>query len=351
MTSDPVRESGAEDFLHRPADFLAREPDPAPLLALNFGFARARALGTALELGLFTELARAPRTAPRLAADLRCDGEALRRLLDALAGLGLVEGDDDTGRRPTALAAAHLVEGAPGWLGGHFTEVLAQWDAWGALTDVVRDGRRPSPTRRGARSGFFGGAFPVAAHAASAAVDAVGPRPAGRVLDLVAGGGEWGIALAAADPGARVVAHDDEELLADVRARAERAGVAGRFTYRAARPGPPTPFADGSFDTVVLAHAARFAGHEAAVRLVEEAARLLRPGGTLLVSDVMRPERGGDPPHRPMLDLSLFVNTAAGGLPRAAALRALMERAGVTSGKSFARGILTTLTGEKRERR
>ncbi len=327
-------------------------PDPAPLLALNFGFARARVLGTALELGLFTELARAPRPAPRLAEDLDCDGEALRRLLDALAELGLVEGDDDTGRRPTALAAAHLVEGGPGWLGDHFAEVLDQWDAWGALTDVVRGGRRPSPgARRGLRPGFFGGAFPIAVRAATAVVGAAGPRPAGRVLDLVAGGGEWGIALAAADPEARIVAQDDEELLHGVRARAERYGVAGRFRYEPARPGLPAPFADGSFDTVVLAHAARFAGHDATAGLVGEAARLLRPGGTLLVADVLRPERDSDPLHRPMLDLSLFVNTAEGGLPRAPALRTLMERAGITPTKSVVRGILTTLMGEKRERR
>ncbi|GAA2249589.1 hypothetical protein GCM10010145_16280 [Streptomyces ruber] len=324
---------------------------PAPLLALNFGFARARVLGTALELGLFTELARAPRPARRLADDLDCDGEGLRRLLAALAELGLVEGDDDTGRRPTALAAAHLVEDAPGWLGGHFAEVLDQWDAWAALTDVVRGGRRPSAApRRGSRPGFFGGAFPVTVHAACAVVDAVGPRPAGRVLDLVAGGGEWGIALAAADPDAVVVAHDDEELLPGVRARAERFGVASRFIFRAARDGRSAAFADASFDTVVLAHAARFAGHDATVRLVGEAARLLRTGGTLLVADVMRPEPGGDPLHRPMLDLSLFVNTAEGGLPRAATLRALMKEAGVTPGETVARGILTTLTGEKQER-
>ena len=52
---------------------------------------------------------------------------------------------------------------------------------------------------------------------------------AGRVLDLAAGHGLFGIAVARANPGATVVAQDWEEVLAVARENAELAGVAGRF--------------------------------------------------------------------------------------------------------------------------
>nr|WP_241267097.1 class I SAM-dependent methyltransferase [Streptomyces scabichelini] len=320
-------------------------------MALNFGFARARVLGTALELGVFTELARAPRSALRLAEDLGCDGEALRRLLDALAELGLLEGDDDRGRRPTPLSCAYLVEGAKAGLGGHFAEVLGQWAAWGALTEVVRGGRRPaSQPRRGLRPGLFGGAFTLSVRTAFALVDAVGPKPAGRVLDLAAGGGEWGIALAASDPEARVVAHDEPEFLAGVRARVEEFGVAHQFSYQEADLAHPPRTAEVGFDTVVLAHTSRFAGPGATARLVAEAARRLRPGGTLLIADVLRQPPGSSSLHRSMLDLSLYVTTVDGGIPEPSALRALMEKSGVTPKENATRGLVTALTGVKQER-
>ncbi|MEU1328858.1 class I SAM-dependent methyltransferase [Streptomyces sp. NPDC005865] len=326
-------------------------PDPAPLLALNFGFARARVLSAALELGVFTELARAPRTSAALAGALRCDGEAVRRLLDALTELGLVRGDDASGREVTELSRAHLVEGGPGFLGDHFAEVLAQWDSWGGLTDLVRSGRRGGdlgdPGARGLHRGMFGGVFALAARAATAVVEALRPAPVGRVLDLTAGGGEWGVALAVSDPTARVTAHDDLSLLAGARARVAELGLLDRFDFVPADFDRP-PFPDGSFDTVVMAHAGRFAGPAAAGRLIQECARVLRPGGTLLIADVMRPAPGEPTLSRSMLDLSLLVNTTEGGLPEPDEYLTRMEKSGVTAKESVTRGLVTALTGERR---
>ncbi|WP_406492858.1 methyltransferase domain-containing protein [Streptomyces sp. NBC_01604] len=337
-----------------PAAALARyttAPDPAPLLALNFGFARARALGTALDLGLFTELARGPRTCEDLAAALGCHFRALADLLAVLTEFGLLTED---GQELTGLSRAYLVEGEPAYLGDHFAEVLGQWDRWSALTSVVRSGERSgdlgAPASRGRHPGLFGGGFPIAVRVAFAAVQALGLRGAGRagrVLDLACGGGEWGIALAAADPLAEVTAHDDPVLLGSARARAAEFGVTGRFRFVSADFAAP-PFADAGFDTVVLAHAGRFAGPSATARLVGECARLLRPGGSLLLADVMRPEPGRPALSRPMLGLSLRVNTADGAVMAAEEYRALMEEAGVTAKECVTRGLVTAQTGERR---
>jgi ubiquinone/menaquinone biosynthesis C-methylase UbiE len=353
-----------------PAEALARyanAPDPGPLLALNFGFARARALGTAVELGVFTALARTPRTARELAVDLGCDPRGVRDLLAVLEEFGLLAADGHGRPEPaasepstadgeprlglTGLARAYLVDGRPGSLAGHFADVLAQWDRWATLTSVVRTGERSgdlgAPVARGRHPGLFGGAFPLAVRVAFDAVRELRPVPAGRVLDLACGAGEWGIALAAADPGARVTAHDDPALLAEARARAEEFGVAERFRFVPADFDAP-PFPDAGFDTVVLAHAGRFAGPTDTARLLREAARVLRPGGTLLVADVMRPQPDGPALSRPMLALSLLVNTADGTVLAAEEYRALMEEAGVTAKECVTRGLVTAQTGERR---
>ncbi|MEG3626641.1 methyltransferase domain-containing protein [Streptomyces poriticola] len=325
-------------------------PDPGPLLALNFGFARARALGTALELRLFTALDAAPLDTAELAGELGCNRRALDGLLTVLEDFALVARDGETGWTTTEVSRAYLVRGSPAYLGDHLDDVLAQWDRWGALTSLTRSGVRGgdlgAPGARGRHRGMFAGAFPLAVRTAFAVVAVLGPRPAGRVLDFACGSGEWGIALAATDAAAQVTAHDDPALLAPARERAAEFGVAERFGCVPADFGRP-PFADGSFDTVVMAHAGRFAGPRTAARLLGECARVLRPGGTLLLADVMRTRPGQPPLARPMLALSLLVNTQEGGLLAAEDYRALMAEAGVAPKECVTRGLVTALTGER----
>ncbi|MGA5259177.1 methyltransferase domain-containing protein [Streptomyces griseoincarnatus] len=346
MTDTSTRSASVATALARYTEL----PDPAPLLALNFGFARARALGAALDLGVFTALAETPRTTARLADDLNCDARVLGGLLEVLEDFGLVSGDGGAVWTPTGTARAYLVEGSPAYLGDHFDEVLAQWDRWSALTSLARSGDRGGdlgdPAGRGRHRGMFAGAFPLAVRIASGVVAALGPADAGRVLDFTCGSGEWGIALAGADPRARVTAHDHPALLAVARESAAEFGVAGRFRFVAADFGG-TPFAEGEFDTVVMAHAGRFAGRRTAARMIRECARVLRPGGTLLLADIMRTPPGRPPLGRPMLALSLLVNTENGGLPEADEYRALMAEAGITAKECVTRGLVTALTGER----
>ncbi|MBT2365873.1 class I SAM-dependent methyltransferase [Streptomyces sp. ISL-10] len=352
VQGSPMASAGAHgtDAAHPDA---GRRPDPGPLLALNFGFARARVLGTAVELGVFTELAGGPRPDGELASVLDCDTGALTRLLNALADLDLVAGDEAIGRRLTPLAAEYLVPGRPGDLGDHFTEVLDQWDNWARLTDAVRTGVRGSrlgpPGERGRHPGMFAGAFPLAAPVAAAVVADLGLRPAGRVLDYTAGSGEWGIALAAADPAAEVTAHDVPGLLEVARRHVSKSpAAAGRFRFVPGDFGPRQPFPDGTFDTVVMAHAGRFAGPRETARMIDGCARMLRPGGTLLFADIMRAGPGGPPLPRAMLDLSLLVNTPHGGLRDPADCRAAMEQSGLVPKQTVTRGLVTALTGQRR---
>ncbi|MFD6418203.1 methyltransferase dimerization domain-containing protein [Streptomyces sp. NPDC060194] len=326
-------------------------PDPGPLLALNFGFARARVLDTADELGVFAALDGGPRTAAALAAELECDPVGTARLLDALAELGLLSAEEPAGYALTDAAAAFLLPASPSYLGGHFAEVLDQWDNWAALTSLVRTGHRgpraATPAERGEHPGMFAGAFPLAAPIAAAVVAALGLRPAGDVLDYTAGSGEWGIALAAAGPEARITAHDRPELLETARRRVAQTPDAGRFTWAPGDFGPRPPFPDAGFDLVVAAHAGRFAGAAETRRLIGVCARLLRPGGTLLLADVMRAEPGAPALSRSMLDLSLLVNTRHGGLRDPADHRTDMEHCGLVPKETVTRGLVTALTGER----
>lgn len=136
-----------------------------------------------------------------------------------------------------------------------------------------------------------------AVHAAGADLDLLGERlrsmPGAAVLDLGCGGGH--VAFAAAAAGARVTAYDlSHEMLAAVSAEAARRGLSDIVTRQGAA--ESLPFPEACFDAVVT----RYSAHHwrdvpAALR---EARRVLRPGGLLLVCDIVAPEE-------PLLDTHL----------------------------------------------
>lgn len=98
----------------------------------------------------------------------------------------------------------------------------------------------------------------------------------GSVLELAAGTGVVSRALAAALPGARIVATDLNPAMLDVAA-ARGAGPNLSFQPADAQ---SLPFADGSFDLVLAQFGAMFFPHKTGA--YREARRVLAPGGTLL---------------------------------------------------------------------
>jgi ubiquinone/menaquinone biosynthesis C-methylase UbiE len=113
-------------------------------------------------------------------------------------------------------------------------------------------------------------------------LDLMGELRGARVLD--AGCGDGALACAAAAHGAAVTGIDpDPAMLAAARARAERAGAHAVFLEgRVER----LPFADASFDVVSAVTVLCFVADAAGA--VREMARLLRPGGRLVIGELGR---------------------------------------------------------------
>jgi SAM-dependent methyltransferase len=109
--------------------------------------------------------------------------------------------------------------------------------------------------------------------------------PDARALDLGCGGGH--VSYGVAPIVASVVAYDlSGEMLAAVAAEATKRGHANLTTRQGAA--EALPFADGSFDVVLSRYSAH---HWQDVRKgVREARRVLRAGGTAVISDIIAPE-------------------------------------------------------------
>ena len=112
-----------------------------------------------------------------------------------------------------------------------------------------------------------------------------GRNPGAKALDLGCCGGH--VSYGVAPVVASVVAYDlSAEMLAAVVAEAERRGLGNLTTQQGAA--EAMPFADGSFDVVLSRYSAH---HWQDVRKgVREARRVLRTGGTAVISDIIAPE-------------------------------------------------------------
>ena len=116
---------------------------PERIFDLGFGYWGARALLSAVELGVFTELARGPLDALEVAGRLSLHRRGARDFLDALVALGMLAREKGTYSN-TAESDLFLDRAKPTYVGGLFEMSGARlWASWGSLTEALRTGSLP----------------------------------------------------------------------------------------------------------------------------------------------------------------------------------------------------------------
>jgi SAM-dependent methyltransferase len=153
--------------------------------------------------------------------------------------------------------------------------------------------------------------------------EALAPEPGEAILDIGCGAGHAGFAVAAR--GAVITAVDtSERMLETARLLAEERGLSDYTAVRA--DGAELPFGDGSFDGVVSRYSAHHWPDVGAA--LHEAARVVRPGGRVVVVDTVVPDA-------PALDslvnaLELLRDPTHGRNLRIGEWRSLMAEAGLS---------------------
>src|ERR1700730_13011854 len=113
---------------------------PASIVEDLLGVWRSRTLVAAVELDVFSHLAKGKRTVKDIAEAAGASPRGVARLLDALAAIGyLRKADSRYGLHP--LSAAFLVPGKKAYIGAMTESISLTWDSWKNLTEAVRSGR------------------------------------------------------------------------------------------------------------------------------------------------------------------------------------------------------------------
>jgi len=122
---------------------------PDGILQLGLSFWASKTLLSAVELGLFTELAKGPLDADTLADRLGVHPRSARDFFDALVALHMLKRDGDSYSN-TAETDLFLDRGKPSYMGGMLEMANSRlYQFWGSLTEALRTGQPQNEIKQG----------------------------------------------------------------------------------------------------------------------------------------------------------------------------------------------------------
>jgi SAM-dependent methyltransferase len=279
-------------------------------------YQRTNALRGAIELDLFTTIGEGAATAADLAAKLKVSERGARILCDYLVIIGFLTKQGarygltpDTAlfldrRSPACLASAVTFLNGPA-LTGYFQDIAAVVRKGGAVftTDGTMAPDDPIWVE------FARAMAPMIAMPAQTIADLVGAG-SGKVLDIAAGHGLFGITIAKRNPKARIVALDWANVLEVAKENAKKAGVADRFETI---PGSAFDADYGSgYDVVLLTNFLHHFDPPTCEKLLRKVYAALNPGGVAVTLEFVPNEDRVSPPAAASFSLMMLGSTVSG---------------------------------------
>ena len=122
---------------------------PEKIMQLGMAFWGSKNLLSAIELGVFTELARQPQDASTLQTRLGLHPRSARDFFDALVALGMLERENAMYAN-TPETDLFLDKAKPSYIGGFLDMANARlYRSWGSLTEGLKTGLPQNETKEG----------------------------------------------------------------------------------------------------------------------------------------------------------------------------------------------------------
>jgi hypothetical protein len=214
-------------------------PSPELIFETLQAYQRSAALRAAIELDLFRFIGKGPQDAASLAKSCSASERGVRILCDFLTTIGLLLKQDGRYKHSPA-SAVFLDPNSPACLASiaRFIGTPAMQQPYAQLADIVRKGGTTLPGEGTVEPDnpiwvdFAHAMEPMVVPATAPLASLVLEGTSGplRVLDIAAGHGLFGIAVAKHAPQARITAVDWTAVLEVDKANAQKAGVADRYT-------------------------------------------------------------------------------------------------------------------------
>lgn len=296
---------------------------------------RTLALITAIDLDLFSVIANGKTTASAIANAAKASVRGVEHLLDALVGMGyLTKKATKYGLTPES--DSFLVRNRHTYLGAFAEESRMTLPGWMQLSDVIRNGRPQRRVDSAEGREFFPklvrAIFPMMYGSARRLVDLLPKsklKQTERVLDVAAGSAAWSLPFAQALPNVRVTAMDYPEVTPVAREYAERFGVADRYDYLDGNL-REVDFGLKQYDIVLLGHIIHVEGQSWGKKLIAKSFRALKPGGTLVIAEMVPNDTRTGPEFPLLFGLNMILHTDGGDVFTMSQYKEWLKKTGFT---------------------
>jgi len=327
MAADPQ-----EPAMPAPAANLS----PARIFETINGFHRSAVLTAGIELEVFTAIGEGANTVPAIAKRAKANERGMRILCDALTVIEFLTKSDGGVYALTAESALFLDKRSPAYLGSisTFLNSAHHRGAFERFTQAVKQGSSAVPEddvlepdhpewKEFAHS-MAPLMFPLSKMMAG--ILAAGAPRKMRVIDVAAGHGLFGIAIAQANPQAEIIAVDWPNVLTVGEENAARAGIKDRWHKL---PGSAFDVDFGKDNDLVLytnfLHHFDVASNE---KLLRRAFDSLKPGGKVAILEFVPNDDRVSPPMQAMFATIMLASTPAGDAYTYAELEGMCRKAG-----------------------
>ncbi|MEK6703836.1 MAG: methyltransferase [Planctomycetota bacterium] len=303
--------------------------NPAPIFECFTAYQKTAAMQAAVDIGLFSAIGKGHLTVPAIAKACDASAKGVRVLCDYWTVQGLlVKRGEAYGL--SAEAGTFLDKASPAYLGGvmgFLNGPIAPF--FGRLTQAVRKGGCESAGSVEVEyDGWVAFAQEMGAMmfpTAQAIAKLLGPLK-GRVLDVAAGHGLFGIVLAQANAGVSVTALDWPKVLDVAKANAGRMGVGERYAVIAGD--AFTVELKGPYELILLTNLLHHFDPERCTALLRRLRAALGPGGRLVTLEFIPNEDRVTPAMSATFPLVMLATTASGDAYTFAELEKMLVAAG-----------------------
>jgi hypothetical protein len=301
---------------------MGEHPTPEHILQIGLGFWASKVLLSAVEMGLFTELAQHPEPLDAVQSRLGLHPRSARDFLDALVALGLLERKDGIYSN-TPATDLFLDKKKPSYTGG-VLEMANQrlYGHWAHLTEGLRTGQPQNEVRGGGQPIFetlyadparlkgFLKAMTGISHGSALAIAAKFPfSNYNTVCDVGTAQGDTAAQIALAHPHLKVFGFDLPEVGPIFEEYAGQLGLNGRLTFS---PGSffenPLP----KVDVIVMGHILHDWDLATKKTLVAKAYDALPSGGAFIVYEAIIDDDRRKNAVGLMMSLNMLIETYGG---------------------------------------
>lgn len=298
------------------------QPNPGNILQTGMAFWASKTLLSAVEMGVFTELARGPEPFEALSARLGLHPRSARDFLDALVALGFLQRNAGAYAN-TPDTDLFLDRRKPSYVGGILEMANNRlYPFWGHLTEALRTGLPQSEVKSGGAGMFetlyadparlkeFLSAMTGVSHGANMAIARVFPWANYKTfVDIGTAQGDLAVQIAATNPHLQGIGFDLPEVAPIFEDYAAQCGVADRLVFQ---PGDFFKQAIPHADVVLMGHILHDWDLPTKKMLIQKAFEALPPGGALVVYEAIIDDDRSQNAFGLMMSLNMLIETPGG---------------------------------------